>query len=322
MRRGLGLAALALAAVVGLAACGQGAATEPDDAGEISITHAKGTTKVPTGAKRIVSTSVTLTGHLLALGAPVVATQVAKPSKLSDSNGFFTQWADKATAAKVQVLYQSTEVDLEKISSAQPDLIIGAATGQDGAAAEVYDKLTAIAPTVILNYDGLSWQETMRKVAEVLSLQDKADQVVSDYEKHVADLKGKIKAPGTKVTALTFAADGLNVFTPESAQATVATDLGLEYGGVPDNLKPAGQPARNDVTAVTFENASDALGTNALLVVMAGSDADLAPLTKHPVVANLAAVKEKRAYPIGFESFRIDYFSAIATADRIAAAFS
>ena len=44
--------------------------------------------------KSIVSTSVTLTGSLLALDAPVVAsTPAKKKDEKTDDNGFFTQWS-------------------------------------------------------------------------------------------------------------------------------------------------------------------------------------------------------------------------------------
>ncbi|RZS40847.1 hypothetical protein EV193_103161 [Herbihabitans rhizosphaerae] len=71
-----------MAAAVALAVAATGAACSSDTSdaqtsGEVrSVTHDHGTTdNVPAKPKRIVSVSVTLTGHLLALDAPAVATR-------------------------------------------------------------------------------------------------------------------------------------------------------------------------------------------------------------------------------------------------------
>jgi ABC-type Fe2+-enterobactin transport system substrate-binding protein len=44
-----------------------------------------------------------------------------------------------------------------------PDLILISATGGDSALA-LYDQLSAIAPTLIINYDDKSWQELLTQL--------------------------------------------------------------------------------------------------------------------------------------------------------------
>ncbi|XMN07222.1 hypothetical protein ACK8N7_14800 [Streptomyces griseobrunneus] len=68
-----------------------------------SVEHDAGTAeKVPAQPKRIVSVSVTMTGHLLALDAPVIASQATPPSVITDKQGFFTQWSDAAAKNSVR----------------------------------------------------------------------------------------------------------------------------------------------------------------------------------------------------------------------------
>jgi len=79
--------------------------------------------------QRIVSTRVTLTGTLLAIDAPVVASGATSAnSSLSDARGFFTQWGNVAIQRNVKPLYQ-----LEANAEANPDLIIIASTSGDSA---------------------------------------------------------------------------------------------------------------------------------------------------------------------------------------------
>ena len=71
--------------------------------------------------KSIVSTSVTLTGSLLALDAPVVAsTPAKKKDEKTDDNGFFTQWSKQATGrqAKADAVVKDYTTKAEKAKSA------------------------------------------------------------------------------------------------------------------------------------------------------------------------------------------------------------
>ncbi|MET8338357.1 hypothetical protein [Streptosporangium canum] len=89
---------------------------------------------------------MSMTGHLLALDAPVVASQATTPGPFTDGNGFFKQWADVAAQRGIQVVYQGFEADIEKVIAAKPDLIVGSASGADSTA-KVYERLKGIAPS-------------------------------------------------------------------------------------------------------------------------------------------------------------------------------
>ena len=104
------------------------------------------------------STSVTITGTLLAIDAPVVASGASPNPLVADKQGFFTQWSEVAKQRHVERLYQ-VEPNAEAVAAAAPDLIVVAATGGDSAL-KLYDQLSAIAPTLVLDMAtkaGNSW---------------------------------------------------------------------------------------------------------------------------------------------------------------------
>lgn len=65
--------------------------------------------------ERIVNTAVSVTGTLLAIDAPVVASAAASVSDITDDKGFFSQWAGVADERGVEVLYPDLTFDLESV---------------------------------------------------------------------------------------------------------------------------------------------------------------------------------------------------------------
>ena len=64
------------------------------------IVDSRGTHTLESQPQRIVSTSVTLTGSLLAIDAPVVASGATTPNnRVADAQGFLRQWGDVAKSA-------------------------------------------------------------------------------------------------------------------------------------------------------------------------------------------------------------------------------
>lgn len=149
-RRFSGMVALLLSLLVATQAFAEGWPRQ--------VMTSKGSITLQQPPQRIVSTSVTVTGTLLAINAPVIASGATAPNnRVSDAQGFFRQWGDVAKQRGVQRLYIG-EPNAEAIAGQAPDLIIIAATGGDSAL-KLYDQLSAIAPVMVVNYDDKSWQE-------------------------------------------------------------------------------------------------------------------------------------------------------------------
>ena len=67
-----------------------------DDSWPRTIKHYSGELTLKSKPLRIVSTAPSLTGILLAINAPLIASTATTPSILSDDKGFFSQWAKVA----------------------------------------------------------------------------------------------------------------------------------------------------------------------------------------------------------------------------------
>ena len=331
-RRTRGALALLAGATLALTACsaGAGADTAAESSGDgtgaatdsgqwpRTIEHAAGETEIPAKPTTIVSTSITLTGTLLAIGAPVVASAATTPGPLTDEHGFFSQWSDEAAAQDVQVLYPDLELDLEAVDALAPDLIIGSSIGQD-ATAEAYDQLSEIAPTVMLDYGSNSWEELATTLGEATGLEDEAAATVQDFENYVSSAADKIQVPDGPVTALTYnGADGGRMFTESSAQATILTGLGFDYQEGPEEL--AAQ-TRSDVSTYTAENLPAALEGAQVAFLVAADDEDAAAMKADSLLANTTAVSSGSVLPLGPTSFRIDYYSGKQMVDAVVAEY-
>ncbi|WP_234417485.1 Fe2+-enterobactin ABC transporter substrate-binding protein [Miniimonas sp. S16] len=271
-----------------------------------TITHEAGDTEVPEEPLTIVSTSITLTGTLLAIDAPVVASAATSVSDITDDQGFFSQWADVATERGVEVLYPDLELDLEAIEALEPDLIVGSTVGAD-ATVDSYDQLSAIAPTILLDYGSSSWEDLAATLGEVTGHEADATAVVEEFDALLADTADAITLPEQPVTALSYnGPDGARVFTATSPQARILTGLGFELAEPPLELASA---ERSDVVDFTAENLPTVLADSQVAFLVSATDEDVATFTADPLLANAPSVTSGNVVALGLTSFRIDYYS-------------
>ena len=327
-------ALLASSAVIVLALSGCAASDEPASSETTTpetttstewprtVSHEAGEATIDEAPLRIVSTSPSITGSLLAIGAPVIASAATTPSGLTDDDGFFTQWADVAHERGVEIAYTDLELDIDAIDLLEPDLIIGSSNGGD-ATVEAYDQLSQIAPTVMLDYGTVTWQELATELGEAVGLEDAAAETIAEYDSWVAEQAGLIALPEQPATAFVYlGADGVWAFDETSPQAELLTSLGFDYATLPEEHLADGKVGANGVDAITSENLAGALeGSQTLFAVaMAGGD-PVEPFVADPLVANLPAVTADRVYSMGAEAFRLDYYSARSTVELIVDTF-
>jgi iron complex transport system substrate-binding protein len=287
-----------------------------------TIAHEAGDTTIDEAPLRIVSTSPSITGSLLAIGAPVVASAATTPSALTDDDGFFTQWAEVAHERGVDVAYPDLELDIDAIDLLEPDLIIGSSNGGD-ATVEAYAQLSEIAPTVMVDYGTVTWQDLAAELGEAVGLEDAAAATVAEYDSWVAEQAELIALPEQPATAFVYlGADGVWAFDETSPQADLLTSLGFDYAVLPEEHLADSKVGANGVDAITSENLASALeGSQTLFAVaMAGGD-PVETFVADPLVANLPAVAADRVYSLGAESFRLDYYSARNTGELVVDTF-
>jgi len=286
------------------------------------VTDSRGTHQLDSKPLRIVSTSVTLTGSLLAIDAPVIASGATTPNnRFADAQGFLRQWGDVAKQRNVARLYIG-EANAEAVAAQMPDLILISATGGDSALA-LYDQLSTIAPTLVINYDDKSWQALLTQLGEITGQEKQAAARIGEFNQQLTDVKARMKLPPQPVTALVYtpAAHSANLWTRDSAQGKLLQQLGFALAPLPANLQTSqSQGKRHDIVQLGGENLAAGLNGEALFL-FASDQQDADALSANPLLVHLPAVQNKRVYALGAETFRLDYYSATRVLQRLSALF-
>lgn len=307
----------ALAMVFGLTACeGKRAPTpaETADAWNRTFLNADGSaTLIPTKPRRILSTSPSITGTLLAIDAPVVAS-------VSAANGaFFAQWAGVAKARRVQNAWSAGGVDLEIARATRPDLIVVSMGGADSAR-EHLAELRAIAPTIVLDYGGQSWQSLAVKLGQATGLETKAAARIAQFDTHVAAARERITPPKGEVNIISYNGPGARnpIATADGAHGRLLTAMGFKVED-PDRRWHSTAEAPSDFVWAPYENLVRLRADTTFLV--RGGDDRAEAFLNDPVLANLPSVRGRRVVALGANSFRIDYYSATEIVDRLTREF-
>lgn len=268
--------------------------------------------------QRLVSTSVTLTGTLLTINAPIIASSTSQPnSSVTDDLGFFRQWSSIAKARGVIPLYQG-EADAEAIAAMAPDLIIVAGSGGDSAL-KLYEQLQLIAPTLVVNYDDKSWQELALLLGRASGHEADAQRMIADFAAQVASTRQRLTLPAQPSSALTYYEDGsgANLWTITSAQGQLLRDLGFTLAPVPETVKGhITQGLRKDIIQLSGEHFAEGLQGQSLLLFSAEQDS-VDKLLRNPFLTSLPAVQKSQVYATGLDTFRLDYYSSVNLLTRL-----
>lgn len=319
MRAGGFVARLCRVAAVFVMLAGGGAQAASDDppvAGwPRSVANADGSrTAIPAQPKRILSTSVTITGTLLAIDAPLVASA-------SSANGhFFSQWVRVAEQRGVKKLWPAGSVDLEAAYAVAPDLIVVSSNGGDSALAQL-DELRQIAPTIVLDYGGQTWQQLATLLGRATGLESRVAAKLAEFDAYLADARGKIAVPAGLTNIISYNGPGtLNpIATSDGVHGSLLGALGFAIESPPRHWHGDGNPP-NDFVRSQYEHLTE-LQARTTFLLSAGDDRAKIFL-RDPILANQAAVKSGQVYGLGVNSFRVDFFSAREIVDGIVARFA
>ncbi|MFI7275171.1 ABC transporter substrate-binding protein [Streptomyces sp. NPDC049879] len=300
-------------------------AGSPGTADSRVVTTDQGEVTVPGDPQRVVVLNYALTGYLYDLGVPVVAT-VAEDT---EHDGEFSEfWGDAPEEQGTGFLPWSMDgFDHEAILGAEPDLIVAGGVGLPAVlAAEEYDRLSRIAPTVLVG-DGLTtWQDQFSFLAEdVFDRPEVYEDSLAAYDARVAEVRDAITLPPTPVATLTITADRTPylLFEDMGLSQTLA-ELGLEPAplvaehGLPP-YKPGG-----DMAELSTEQVGQLLPDVPTVFVTGfnADTADVASLADEPVYAALPAFEEQHAYDLPYWAVRGDYDESLALLDIVEQQFS
>ncbi len=186
---------------------------------------------------RIVSTTPSVTGILLAMDAPLVASAATTPSRLTDAKGFFSQWAKVADQRGVEVLYRNLRFDIEAVIAQDPDLLVASATGADSAAPYRAELEAQGVPTLVVDYSKHSWQELATELGRHTGLERQAQAAIQRFDAYTAEVAAAIAPPQGPVSVVGYnIAGSYSIGRQASPQARLLEALGFQVAELPEAL--------------------------------------------------------------------------------------
>lgn len=249
-----------------------------------NIKHAMGTTKVPETPQRVVILTNEATDHVLALGVkPVGAVQ--------------SWWGDpyfeylQADLQGVPVVGEELQPSLEKIAALQPDLIIGSKVRHQN----IYSQLSQIAPTVYSETLGADWKENFILYAKALNREEKARQLIKEWDRRVADFRSKMgNKLNREVSVVRFLPGQARVYHQDNFAGKILTEIGLK--------RPASQQKDEFANEISLENISQMDGDIIFYMTFDPEDdksnKQVKKWTQHPLWNSLKASKNKQVYQV------------------------
>lgn len=287
--------AVLLFVVLLLAACGsQGSekSSGSDTENVRKVEHAMGTTTIKGTPERVVTLYQGATDVAVALGVQpvgVVDSWVEKP--------MYKYLRDDLEG--VQHIGLETQPNLEEISKLNPDLIVASKIRHE----KVYEKLSKIAPTVV-HETVFKFKETTTLMGKALNKEEKAEKLLSKWDKRVKDFKERIsKKLGDKwpleVSVLNFRADHARIYITGFA-GSILKELGFVR---PESQQKAAKEG-NVVLKLTSKESIPSMNADVFFVFLS-DDTDKEAIVKtykewtsHPLWKNLDAVKDDRVYMV------------------------
>lgn len=199
---------LAVAIVVIVAVAGVTAAillsdnTGGDDHGKSwrTITDAAGYEVVlEKQPERIAILHSTYLEYFFALGIPPIASAGASVGNAMDALNTWETLEPYVGTADVMDLGSAREINLEAVLGANPDVIVTFKT--HGGLDQIYDRLVAIAPVVLVDYSS-SWQEQLRDCAEIVGKEARAEELIEEIEGVISSAKEGLSAHEDKTLAI------------------------------------------------------------------------------------------------------------------------
>ncbi|MFC8178210.1 ABC transporter substrate-binding protein [Rhodococcus sp. NPDC057297] len=278
-------ASAALALIVLAASCSSTDESTPSASGTHDVVTEFGTVAVPDTIESVVvidgrrDLDIAIAFDLPVIGMPV---ETEAPPEIP---GPLTEPMKSLRDAGVPELFPRNVIDVESIARVDPDLIIG----RNEVIEEIYDQLSAVAPVLPVgsNGTGITWQQDVEAVGEALNMQDRAAEIVDEYDARVEQIKTDHAdaIANTEVLPITTS-DGSGIsIGRERVSAAALIDIGANFSSAWDRATP-----ELDLGPENLSEISDAQA----LVAAITSEEELRALNSNPLWTGLPAVQSNR----------------------------
>ncbi|MFF8376299.1 ABC transporter substrate-binding protein [Streptomyces sp. NPDC015661] len=254
-----------------------------------TLTHALGTTELEAAPKRVVVLDVGELDNVVSLGVKPVG---YAPSEGDDGiPGYLAK--DAGTPKSVGTI---NNLNLEAIANLQPDLILGSQLR----AADKYDELSKIAPTVFSIRPGFTWKENYLLNAAALDRTAEAKAKLAAYETKAKQLGADIGAAGgpnkPTVSMVRYLPGKIRLYAKASFIGTILEDAGLP--------RPANQQINELAAEISPEKIDEADADWIFTGVYGDAKATKKDTAQaNPLWKNLKAVKAGRAKDVPDETW-------------------
>ncbi|GAA2539402.1 ABC transporter substrate-binding protein [Pseudonocardia hydrocarbonoxydans] len=281
VRRPLTAVTAAVLITAAMAACGgPGAAPSPAD-GTRTVTHAMGTAEIAGTPERVVVLDTGELDTVLALGVTPAGAVAA------DATGTLQSYLGDRLDGVEQV-GTIQQPDLEAIAALAPDLILTNKSRHE----DIYDRLDAIAPTVMAERVGVAWRENVALAGEALGRVAEADAAMAEYRAKAQQTGARFGDPSQlAVSMVRFTGESIRLYGEASFIGTV-----LEDGGFG---RPQAQQVAETFTEVSAEEIGRAEGDLVFYSTFGDEGAtDAATVLGGPLWSRLAAVRSGDAHEV------------------------
>lgn len=245
------------------------------------VDHAMGQTRVPLDPQRVVVLDTGELDSALALGV----TPVGAVTAFADGP-FPTYLLDRT--ATIQRVGTISQPNLEAIAALNPDLILSNTVRHE----DIYDQLSAIAPTVMAESVGVAWKDNLRLDAVALGRCQQAEELFDRYEQRLARFREVMgdRLEKTTVSVVRSMPDEVRIYMQDSFIGTVLEDAGLP--------RPAPQNKDVFMEEATLERIPDLDGDVMFVTRFGEDDAAFERLRGSPLWGRLSVVRSGRVYEV------------------------
>lgn len=265
-----------------------------------TIEHAMGETVLESRPERVVVLDVGELDNVVSLGIKPVG---LAPTEGSPELPSYLK-KDAGNPANIGTI---NNLNLEAIAGLKPDLILGSRLR----AADKYDELSKIAPTVFSIRPGFTWKENYLLNAAALDRTAEAKAKLTAYDAKVKELDTKLGADKPTVSMVRYLPDGvIRLYANASFIGTILKDAGIP--------RPKNQDIEDLAAEVSAENIDQADADYIFTGVYGDAKAtDKSRAQGNPLWKNLKAVKAGHAYDVPDETWYLGL--GVTAADQVLA---